>query len=243
MIGAAYQQKQTYTRSDLLQAAMQFKDALEPQCHLLPYHYSYQIGDGEMFGRGSGGCSGFHVNGKIHSIQGGAGVCYLEECSVGLDGGARVSNVIDIRGKKRIETDDFGPIKIYRRKLTITLSDTLPLLVSFLRGSNNEAFRVETTEGNPSLMDLVRLAAEGNGADDWAEEQLYAMGQDGRAALIAKFGDPRAKKHYATIARLLLTVFPSPQSRQAVEERLEKERDEGRKAGYLMWLACTPHED
>jgi hypothetical protein len=243
IIGAAYQEEQTYTRTALLQAATEFHDAIEQQRSLLPYHYSYQIGDGTMFGRGSGGASGFHIDGKIHSIQGGAGVCYLQEIGVGSDGRGQVVNTIDIRGEKRVETDDFGPIKIYRRKLSLTLFETVPPLVSFLRNSKDEVFRTLTTEGKPSVMDLVRLAGEGSGADDWAEEQLHEMGQDGLAALIAELGNPRARKHLVTIARLLLTVFPSHESRRAVEQLVDQEQDQERKVLYLAFLASAPRED
>ncbi len=242
MIGAAYAQEQYYERTALLQAATEFDDALGQQRDLLPYHYSYQIGDGKTFGRGSGGASGFHINGKVHSIRAGAGTCYLQEIGVGSDGRGSVVNTIDIRDQKCVETDDYGPIKIYRRKLKLTLFETMPLLVSFLRNSKNESFRVLTIEGKPSLMDLVRLVAEGGGADDWAGEQLSGMGQDGKAGLIAKLGDPRARKYYAVIAHILLTAFPSRESRQAVEQLLEHDQDQERKARYLALLAAVPRQ-
>ena len=244
MIGAAYQQVQNYTRTDLLQAATEFHANLEQQHHLLPYHYSYQIGDGRLFGRGSGSSGSFHINRKVHWIQGGAGVCYLQQVEIGPDGRGRVVDTIDIRSQKRVETDDLGPITIYRRKLHITLYQTVPLLVSFLRESKDEVIRVLLTEGKKaSLMDLVRLAEVGDGGDDWAEEQIYEMGQAGRAALIAKLGDPKAERHYSTIARLLLTVFPSRESRLAVDQLIEQDKDPERKAAYLIMLSTAPQQD
>jgi hypothetical protein len=65
------------------------------------------------------------------------------------------------------------------------------------------------------------------------------MGEQGKAGLLAKLGDPRAKKHYDTIAQLLLTLFPSPESRQAVEQLIDREPDEDRKRLYVVWLTTT----
>jgi hypothetical protein len=240
MIGGSYQQEQTYTRTELLQTAAELAEMLERESNLLPYHYSYQIGDGKRFGRGSVGAMSFQINGRRHVIRAGASVCYLQE--IGPDGTGRVVNTIDIRDRERVDTDDLGPIKVCRRKLKVTLFQTIPILVSFLRASKDEAFRVLTTDGKPSLLDLVRLVEEGSGADDWAEEQLQAMGQKGRTALIAKLGDPKAKKHYVAIARLLLTLFRSRESRQAVEELLKQDQDRERKAAYLLWLASTQQD-
>jgi hypothetical protein len=179
----------------------------------------------------------FQINGRTHSIRAGASVCYLQEIVLG-----RVVNTVDIRDHKRVDTDDLGPIKICRRKLKVTLFQNIPILVSFLRASNDEVFRVLTTEGKPSLLELVRLIEEGSGADDWAEEQLLAMGPKGKTALISKLGDPKAKKHHVTIARLLLTLFPSRESRQAVEVLLEQDESQERKAAYLLWLASTQQD-
>jgi hypothetical protein len=115
VIGSAYQREQSFPRTTLFQAAEEFQDDLERQRSLLPYHYSYQIGDGQTFGRGSGGASGFHIKGKVHSIWGGAGTCYLEEMGIGPDGRGQVVNTIDVRGQKHIETDDYGTITFFRR--------------------------------------------------------------------------------------------------------------------------------
>jgi hypothetical protein len=240
MIGRAFQQEQTYSRMALLQAATEFHDALERERPLLPYHYSFEITEGPLAGSsGSGGAGGLLIGGRTYTIWGGPGVCYLDERGVGPDGWGVVVNKIDVRAQKHVATDNCGAIKIRRRKLKVTLFDTIPPLVSFLRGSKDEVLRVLATEKDPSLMDLVRLVADGGGADDWAGEQLLAMGEEGKVALLTKLGDPRAKKHYYTIAQLLLTLFPSPESRQAVEQLIEREPNEDRKGLYVVWLTTT----
>src|SRR5258708_2573086 len=78
MIGTTYQSEQRYARVTLLQAATEFRDAIERDRLLLPFRYSFQFDTSEIFGGGSrsGGASGFHMGGKVHSIWSGNGVCY-----------------------------------------------------------------------------------------------------------------------------------------------------------------------
>jgi hypothetical protein len=222
------------------QRARQFWSLVERQRDLLPYRYAYQIGDGKKHGgRGSGQISGIDINGKKHSLHAGPGVCFLEHRVQGPDGPWHVESMIDIRGQSRIETDDDGPIKIYRRKSDLTLFETVPALVSFFTESKDETFRVLTTESTPPLMTLVRAAAQGNGADDWAVGELAARGDTARDELIAKLQESRPKKHYPTIAFLLLTVFPSAESRRAVEDLFERDKDEERRRMYALWLSTA----
>ena len=155
------------------------------------------------------------------------------------DGRGEILNRIDIRSEKRIETDDFGILKVFRRKLKLTLFETVPQLVAFLSRCEDEVIRVRATENNPSFMDLVRAVTEGGGADDWAGEQIQEMGEEGKRSLMERLTDPKAKKHYFTIAQLLLSLFPSRESREAVERVVERERNEELKRLYVVLLATA----
>src|SRR5712692_10547455 len=62
MIGDPTVGEQTYPRLALLEAARKWQDAIEADRQLLPYHYSFEIGIGEMKSRGSGGVGGFRIN-------------------------------------------------------------------------------------------------------------------------------------------------------------------------------------
>jgi hypothetical protein len=41
VIGASYQQEQTYTRAELIQDAVELEETLERERDVLPYHFSY----------------------------------------------------------------------------------------------------------------------------------------------------------------------------------------------------------
>jgi 2'-5' RNA ligase len=88
-------------------------------------------------------------------------------------------------------------------------------------------------------MDLVRAAGEGGGANDWAEELIGEMGEEGKRALLERLKDSKAKKHYFTIARLLLSLFPSPESKKAVKRSVERESNEELKRLYVVLLATA----
>jgi hypothetical protein len=239
LLGYCYEREQIYSREELLQAAREFEAVLERERVRFPYHYSYEMGIGELHSKGSGGVGGFHIDGKTHSIWGGAGVCYLKEMGIGPDGRGYDVKKIDIREKKRIETDDFGTIKVFRRKLKLSIFESIQALISFLSICEDKLLRVTGVEKEPSLMDIVRSAWEGGGADDFADEELLKMGDKAKAGLIAKLEDRKAKKYYESIAQLLLTVFPSAESRQAVERALLRETDEARRGSMALWLGMT----
>jgi hypothetical protein len=239
MIGDPTRGEETYPRLTLLHAAREWQNAIEGDRQLLPYHYSFEIGIGELKSRGSGGAGGFHIKGKIHSVRAGPGRCYLNEMGIRPDGRGEVLNRIDIRNEKKIETDDYGTLRVFRRKLKLTLFETVPQLVSFLSRCDDEVIRVRATENNPSFMDLVRAVTEGGGADDWAGEQILEMGGEGKRSLLERLKDPKAKKHYFTIAQLLLSLFPSRESRKAVERLVEREHNEELKRLYVVLLATA----
>ena len=147
LIGATYRRECIYSRTELLEAAVVFRDAIEQQRDFLGYRYLIEsiLPGQEVPVRGNGGAGGFRIEGRFHSIWGGAGTCYLKEYAVEPDGTVREVRTIDVRDRQQVETDDWGPIRIYRRKLKITLFDTVPSLVSFLENSPDRRLKVTTS--------------------------------------------------------------------------------------------------
>jgi hypothetical protein len=238
-VGRARVGARAFGRAELLAAARALLADVRAQWELLPYRYATEVrmmGREDLKSSGSGGVHGFRIGGRIHSIDGGPGRCVLSEWDDGPGGRGVVVATRDVRREKRVETDDWGPIKISRRKIDVRLPLSLEALVAFLDGRADEAVRGRTTDGGASVTELVRRAAEG---DESAEEALFERGDAARAELLKKATDPKARRHHGTIAWLLLTVLPSPESRAAVEAMADREADEGRRRELLVLLAST----
>ena len=77
---------------------------------------------------------------------------------------------------------------------------------------------LHTTEGYHTVLALVKLAAEG---DEGAEEQLFNRGTAGRDELLKLAADRKSRKQHPTVAWLLLTLFPSPESEAAAKSMLD----------------------
>jgi hypothetical protein len=188
--------------------------------------------------QGGRGVSGFHIDGRSCYLETDVGRCSIYDNKVMPTpyGGTVVDIGRDVRHEKRIETDDLGPIKIRRRRLNSDLPKTLGELAVFLSGSESAVVLVQTSDGRPSTMELVRLAGDG---DEGAEEELFNRGTAAREELIAKARDPRCRKHHPTIAWLLLTCFASPETRSSVEDMFDREKDPKRKEQLAMLLGST----
>ena len=237
-IGRCHRQRHAFPKHDLLEAARSLLRDVQQQWAVLPYRYSLKLrvgGRDDLRSSGSG-ASGFHINGRVHAIWSGAGRCYLDEMQVGPDGRGKVVRKVDVRHQKRVDTDDWGPIEISRRKLELTLPRQLQDLIAFLSDIPDADVQVLSTDGPVSVMDLVRLASED---DEGAEEELFNMGDTARRELLKRIADGKTRKYHGTIAWILQTVFPSPQSREAVERLVERERDPERKKTYLAMLASA----
>lgn len=230
----------THTRDYVLSAAETFLKIVENDLSLLQYHYTYEatmpLRGRSLKTRGSGGCSGFHVDGKACAIWGGMGECYVDEYGILPDGKRGVVRATDVRDRKRVETDDWGPIKIFRRKKKLTWPEVLPPLIEFLKQLPDEEVRIRVLWEKPKLMDLVRSADKGGGEKDWAEGELYEIGDKAKTELLEKLQDPKASKYYVTIARLLVTLFPSSEAKEAVERLRDQETKESARATYSLLL-------
>jgi len=230
-----------YPRDELLTEANAFLKAFGRDQKFLQYHYSFEIAPpgGLPKSRGSGSVSGFKINDKYFCIVAGMGECYLLELGSKSNKINDVSRRVDVRDRKCIETDDWGVIKIFRRKKKVTWPEVLPPLIEFLRNLPDSEVHVRVEENQPSIMDLVRAYERGFGEDDWAEEELEKRGNEAKTVLLEKLKDPGMTKYYESIAMLLLTCFPSFESRKAVEQLIEQETNERAKTVYMALLQAT----
>src|SRR5438046_4594568 len=172
--------------------------------------------------RGSGGFSGFRINVEVHSIHAGAGFCYITEMRLEENRVTKMDHR-DVRDQKVIQTDSDGPIRIFRSKLKVAVMEQLQATTEFLERVLEARVCVQLTEGPRTTLQLIRAITEED--DEGAKEELFNRGQSAKQELLAMLSAKRTWKHYGTIAYLLLMLFPSPESRAAVEQVAEKETD------------------
>jgi hypothetical protein len=238
-IGSAYGSEKAVTRDELLEGAKHLADVIERDRQLLPYRYSLEIrmmGRDDMKTRGTGTVS-FPANGRVCRITGGVGECIFEEWVQAPDGTGHVVKPVDVRDKRRIASD-WGDVKISRRKVESTLPDELASLIRFLEAAPDAAVRVYSYDKTPTLTDILREAAEGSGGDYWAGEELSRLGESGKRQLLEALGQSRYRKHRGTIIGLLFTVFPSRDTREAVESFIAQQPEGRAKTEYLALFAA-----
>lgn len=241
MMGWSRSGRQQNSREEVLRVAKRALEQLRQDWSLLPYRYGFECcigGDPRLrSGGGGGGASGFHIQGRVYCIHAGIGRCDVRESGIAQQDNSAPVFPPDVRGQKVIQTDDWGPIRIRRRRLDSQLPDRLSELVAFLGHVPALIVSVATSDGHLPTMQLVRMVAEGN---EGAEEELFNRDTAARDELIAKGLDRKARKHHVTIAWILLTSFPSPESRRAVDEMLKRETDLERQVQLAAVLTAVP---
>jgi hypothetical protein len=109
---------------------------------LLPYSYNYEF-EKEKGRKGGGGTSGFRVRGYYGAIDvRPAGYCTLTLSEDAPHGTSRIVEIIDIRNKKKIETDDWGYLKIHRRKMEIDWYREIPRILDFLENTKSKNIEI-----------------------------------------------------------------------------------------------------
>jgi hypothetical protein len=111
----------------LLKAAECLRIRIQSDEKLLRYDYTYSFATKNKT-RHSGAQSGFLVRGLRGYISTRPhGFCYLKLSQRDIDGEVRIAEIIDMRVKGSIETDELGTLKIYRKKAEINWLEILPL--------------------------------------------------------------------------------------------------------------------
>lgn len=109
---------------------------------ILPFSYSYEF-DREKGITGSAGQSGFQVRGRQASIWcKPKGYCTLRLMECSLSGSGRDVEIIDLRNRKGVETDDRGFLKVKRRKMNVDWYKEMPRILEFC--DRNKTGMIET---------------------------------------------------------------------------------------------------
>src|SRR5207245_8663074 len=118
----------THKRYPLILRFESLQRQLETQADLLSFSYSYEF-SAEKGVRGGGGQSGFRIRGLIGSIDvRPSGYCDLTLSEIAPNGKGRIVEVIDMRARRKIETDDKGILKVHRRKEEVGWITEVPKL-------------------------------------------------------------------------------------------------------------------
>lgn len=222
-LGSAFQEHISVSRMQLLESARKLHAFVTANRHLLAFRYSYAIrmmGRANMVTKGSGGCSGFKIGGKFHSICGGNGECLLQRMEISDDGSGYVAECIDVRERTTIETDEWGDIKVSRRKIDFSLPETLADCISFLESVPDNVIDLFSFDKPPTLQDLLREFEEGSGGNDWAIEEVGRNAAKWQGELLAAVTDKQFSKHRAGVVHLLLICFPDAKTRMTVVEAI-----------------------
>lgn len=166
--------------------------------------------------KGSGSVSGILIGGEPHSITGGNGQCYLAKCVQDVDG-APSQERIDLRKLRKIETDQWGEIRISRKKIPFTLPRRLDECIEFLDSVPDQTIRLFSYDRMPTLRQILDEMIEGFGGDDFAIEEICRRGAETRAELLSALNNQSLRKYRAAIIQLLLLCYPSDPTRMAIE--------------------------
>lgn len=110
---------------------------------LLGYDYSYSFST-QPRQRNSGGQSGIRIRGLRGAISTRPhGYCILELMQIVGPGSARVVEMIDMRVRGAIETEELGTLTIHRRRAALSWTESLPPLIEFLSGIQSPEVRIE----------------------------------------------------------------------------------------------------
>lgn len=120
-------------RSLLLLSAESLEFGLKRDYDLLSFDYSYSfVVQGKR--RTNAGSSGFMVRG-FYGLIGARppGYCTLKLSELSPIGKGRLVEIIDLRNRTEMETDDAGIIQIHKRRVEFTLPERISQLVDFLK--------------------------------------------------------------------------------------------------------------
>jgi hypothetical protein len=132
-LGAPPEQRvlHTFSRRQLKGLLSALLASLEDQRDLIIYDYSYSFSS-MPHGSKRGAQSGFSIN-KLFGLISvrPAGYCDLTLSDSAPTGRGRIVQIIDLRVRKRIMTDDWGELRIYRRKADVSWFDLLPHAIAW----------------------------------------------------------------------------------------------------------------
>jgi hypothetical protein len=116
--------------------------ALEDHRDLISHNYTFKF-SAQPDRSGAGGVSGFSVGGLSgHISTHPAGSCWVELSDRAPTGRGRVVEMIDMRVRRGLETDDWGLLTVTRRASEVGWFRTLPPLIEWLRAQRAKEVEV-----------------------------------------------------------------------------------------------------
>ena len=120
-------------------------NALEDQRDLIAYSYQFEFSR-HPEADGGGDLSGFRVRGLIGSISvRPAGYCTVVLSEVAPTGRGRIAEIIDMRVREKLETDEWGTLTLKRRTAEVGWFDELPRVLAWLE--SQQAPEVDVVHG------------------------------------------------------------------------------------------------
>jgi hypothetical protein len=132
----------THKRHRLIISLQSLLHQLESQADLLSFSYSYEF-TSDKDRRHVGGQSGIRIRGLSGFIDvRPSGYCTLTLSEIAPNGKGRVVEIIDMRVRKQIETDEMGILRVHRRKEQVGWLAELPKLMHFLERARSDDVEV-----------------------------------------------------------------------------------------------------
>lgn len=121
-------------RHHVLLAATSLFETIQRDLDLLEFDYSYSF-SAHGKARSSTGTGGFRVRGYFANVDARPnGFCTMQLSEQSPNGLGRVVEVLDLRNRKSLETDDRGVLQIHRKKgAEVSWKNSLPRLIAFLK--------------------------------------------------------------------------------------------------------------
>jgi len=135
----------THKRVLLTSVLKGLRNALEDQRDLIGYSYQFKFSR-HPEADGSGALSGFRVRGLIGSISvRPAGYCTVVLSEAAPTGRGRIAEIIDMRVRQKLETDDWGTLTLKRRTAEVGWFNELPRVLTWLE--SQQAPEVDVVHG------------------------------------------------------------------------------------------------
>ncbi len=230
-VGSAYEKQKSFTRDELLHASQAILRYFQEQQDVLPYRYEYTIrlmGRDDLKTKGAGTTSGFEIDGENYTITGGNGECYLRRRVQNEEKTNLVWEVTDVRNRKSIETDEWGDIKISRRKINFAYPKRVEECVAFLESISSQIVELYSYDGSTTIRQILQEFSEGGGGADWALEEINDQGKQGKDKLLKSLANKRMQKYHDAAVSMLMICFPGDDTDSAIEDHLSRVPDEHR---------------
>jgi hypothetical protein len=133
-IGIPKGSKAVRNRHHVLMAATSLLELVQRDLDLLEFDYSYSF-SAHGKARSTAGTGGVRVRGYSGCVDARPkGFCTMELREPSPSGPGRVVEIVDLRNRKTLDTDNYGVLQIHRKKgKEVTWNRSLPTLIDFLK--------------------------------------------------------------------------------------------------------------